>query len=147
MKGPVGTAVPTGPPWRSTTVLALVVGVVLATPWWATLARPQDAWHIAAVEIVPVAGTGAPVMAFVDASCEACADPLLQLRVCGPEATGPASCDVAARRRPADDGVTRMSYSRSLEPGRYRVEVLFLDRAALGGHRSLWRHGAWVDVR
>lgn len=137
---------PRGPSWIAVGVLALLVSSVLATPWLASLARPVDAWRIVAVEVVPAAGTGAPVLAFVDASCEACGLPLLQLRVCGPVAMGSGTCDVAARRSPSEGGVTRLTYSRSLEPGRYRVEVLFLDRDAFGAHRSLRRHGAWVDV-
>lgn len=138
---------PGGRPWGLAGVLTLVVAAVLATPWLAAWVRPSEAWRIAAVEVVPVAGQGGPVMAFVDAACAACGDPLLQLRVCGPVTTDPGSCDVAARRAPIPDGVTRLSYSRSLEPGRYHVEVLFLDRDAFGSHRSVQRHGAWVDVR
>ena len=139
--------VPRGPSWISAGALTLLVSSVVATPWLASLARPVDAWHIVAVEVVPAAGMGAPVLAFVDASCVACGDPLLQLRVCGPATADPGTCDVAARRMPSDDGITRLSYSRSLEPGRYHVEVLFLDRDAFGAHRSLLRHGGWVDVR
>ena len=136
-----------GRPWGLAGVLTMAAVAVLATPWLASLVRPAEAWRIAAVEVVPVAGPGAPVMAFVDAACEACGDPLLQLRVCGPAPTGSGSCDVAARRAPSPGGVTRLSYSRTLEPGRYRVEVLFLDRDAFGSHRSVQRQGAWVDVR
>jgi len=143
----VADNVPGGRPWGLVGVLTLVVAAVLATPWLASLARPAEAWRILGVEVVPAAAPGAPVTAFVDASCEACGDPLLQLRVCGPATTVPATCDVAARRAPAQNGITRLSYSRSLEPGRYRVEVLFLDRDAFGVHRSVRRHGAWVDVR
>ena len=138
--------VPRGPSWISLGVLTLLVSSVLATPWLASLVRPADAWYVVAVEVVPAAGMGAPVLAFVHASCEACGLPLLQLRVCGPVTEGSGTCDVAARRPPSEDGVTRLTYSRSLDPGRYHVEVLFLDRDAFGAHRSLQRHGAWVDV-
>ena len=147
---------------RSNARAALVVGVVVlaavvaaALGPLAALKRPAATWNVEAVEVIAVAAAGAPVTAFVDATCGGCRDPLLQLRVCpgtpgeGAPGAGPvveSACDVAARRAPSD-GVTVMRYARPLTPGAHRVEVLFLDRDRLGATRSVARVEAWVDVR
>jgi len=137
-------------------VVAVVAVVVVAVAVAAVVGplaarnRPEGTWDVRAVEVIAAAAAGAPVTAFVDASCAACRDPLLQLRVCpaasGTGAIDAATCDVAARRAPGD-GVTVVRYARPLAPGTHRVEVLFLARDGLGAARSVARVEAWVDVR
>ncbi len=150
----------------ATTLLALALVaaalLALALPTLAARSQPTAVWRVEAVEVVPVAGLGEPLLVIVDASCGGCREPLLQLRVCplGASAAPPpdageaiapqvdeASCDVAARRPPAAAGVTRLRYARALTAGLHRVEVLFLARDAFGASRSLARTQGWVDVR
>lgn len=129
-------------------VVAAAIGAALGP--LAALNRPALAWDVRAVEVVGAAAPGAPVTAFVDASCAACREPLLQLRVCpaarGADGVDDATCDVAARRAPGD-GVSVLRYGRALTPGPHQVEVLFLARDRLGATRSVARVEAWVDVR
>jgi hypothetical protein len=136
-------------PWSSRLLPALLF-VALAAPAALGLPRLADAlradgrWWLAAVEWVPVAAPGQPLLVFVDARCEGCGDPLLQLRVCRDDG---GACDLAARRAPDAAGVTRLRYGRPLPPGRYGVEVLFLQRDGWGALRTTLRTEGWVDVR
>ena len=129
-------------------VLAGLVGAAMRP--LAALNRPAAAWDVRAVEVIPAAAAGAPVTAFVDAACEGCREPRLQLRVCpvaaGTNEVDDATCDVAARRA-LGEGVTVMRYARALASGPHRVEVLFLDRDRLGATRSVVSVEASVDVR
>ncbi len=142
--------------WRGRAVaaalaaLAAVGLLVLALPALASGVRANAAWEIRAVEVVPVSASGEPLLAFVAADCEGCRGPLLQLRICPAAAAGESvetGCDVAARRMPAAGGLTVLRYARPLTSGRYRVEVLFLARDALGASRSVARVESTVDVR
>lgn len=130
--------------------LTMVALLVFTMPRVAAMVRPDARWQVRAVEVVAVTADAAPIVAFVDARCEGCPGPLLQLRVCPVGANGvadDAACDVAARRAPAQGGITRLRYARPLERGSYRAEVLFLARDGLGASRSVARVEAVVDVR
>ena len=135
---------------RTTLAVALAaIALAAAAVALAALKRPSTSWQIHAVEVVPAAASGAPVTAFVAATCAGCREPLLQLRVCpvGPDgAVDDATCDVAARRAPGAT-VTVLRYGRTLAGGRHRVEVLFLQSDRLGASRSTARVEGWVDVR
>jgi hypothetical protein len=124
-------------------LIVLASGVALGLPILAESLRPAGQWTLRAVEWVPAAASGQPLVAFADARCEACDSPMVQLRVCRADGTG---CDVAARRPPNPDGVTRLGYGRPLEAGRYRVEILFLQRDAWSVLRTTLRAQGWVDV-
>lgn len=122
----------------------VVAALALALPRFADRASPSGRWAVNAVQWVEVAATGQPLVVFADASCSTCAGPRIQLRVCREDGT---ACDVGARRAPNPDGATRLRYARPLDPGRYRLELLFLDRDGWGATRSLLRAEGWIDVR
>jgi len=124
--------------------VALAAPAALGLAPLADALRPAGRWSLVAVERVPVAAPGQPLVAFVEARCEGCTDPLLQLRVCREDGS---ACDLAARRAPSAAGATRLSYGRPLPPGRYRVDVLFLQRDGWGALRTTLRAEGWIDVR
>lgn len=121
-----------------TSVLALVI--VSLAGW----SEPSATWTVDGLQVIPEAMRGEPLVGFVAAHCAGCDQPRLQARVCP---TDGGACDPAARLIPAESGVTRLRYSRSLPPGSYLFEVLFLDEDRWGVVRTLAVVGRVVDVR
>lgn len=131
--------------WLGTAVVMMLATMILAglMVFAADGLEARGVWEVAAFQVMPVVAAGEPVVGFVEADCIGCRAPRLQLRLCHLSGGG---CDPGARLA-ARDGVVRLSYSRPLPPGSYRLELLLLGTDAIGVVRTMAVAARVVDVR
>lgn len=120
----------------------LLSGALVAAllPAVANAIAPDPSGSVRTVIIQPVVARNAPFAAWYDAA-DIDRDSMLQLRICSAHG----ACLHSARVAPgAPWGLGLVTARRDLRPGDYRVDLLILDRNAMGVWRTTGAYRQWV---